>query len=96
MTKRKVHQPNAQERLELFAAKHWGKRKQYFNTAKDTTVAALDTGSDLLDKNKHLVGGGLLTVFGLEALEAAETIADAEVAEAQANITFAEAMANRR
>lgn len=96
MTKRKVHQPNAQERLELFAAKHWGKRKQYYNTAKDTTVAALDTGRDVLNENKHLVGGALATAFGLEALEAAETIADAEVAEAQANITYAEAMANRR
>ena len=91
MSKRKA--PNAQERLELFASKHWGKRKQYANKVVDTTKAVLDTGSDALDNNKHLVGGALATVFGIEVLDVAETIAEAEVAESQ---SFAEAMANRR
>jgi hypothetical protein len=95
MSKRKA--PNAQERLELFASKHWGKRQQYANTVADTGKAIASATRQFTENNKGslaLAGGAFL---GLEIVEdvseAATAMSEAEIAQTQ---TFAEAMANRR
>jgi hypothetical protein len=95
MSKRKA--PNAQERLELFASKHWGKRKQYANQLADTGKAIVGATKQFTEDNKGslaLAGGAFL---GLEIVEdvsdAATAMSEAEIAQTQ---TFAEAMANRR
>ena len=50
MSKRKA--PNAQERLELFASKHWSKRKQYANQVADTGKAIVGATKQFTEDNK--------------------------------------------